>query len=330
MAKNTLSFIDYMEDNFKEMLLTEDTSHIDAISTDAISLDISTGIGGIPRGRITEMFGPESSGKTTIALSIVKNALKAGMKVLYDDPEFGIDFGYVKSIVGEVDSDNLVIFQPETAEEAFQIAEKATNTGEFGLVVLDSLGALAPVKEKEDEFTDANVGLLSRLLTKWCRRNAFAIHKNNVAMLFINQVRDKIGAYVPTLETPGGRAIKHFSSLRIQLSKIKNIEDSSKNVIGISTKFSIKKNKMAPPFRSYIVPIIFGKGIDKYMDLIGFCKTIGVIEGRGSYYYFEGTQLGQGVQETAAHIESHKEVLDKITEMAYNRASTLGLGDLDE
>lgn len=310
-------FIDDILEKFGEDAIVVDTDKIDTISTGCLSLDISIGIGGIPRGKVTEIFGSEGGGKTTLALSIVKEALKVSLNVLFIDAEHMLDYEMLKDMLGEEFSkDNLVILNPKTAEDAFTMMESGINSGDFSAVILDSVGALAPKKEQEDDFEAANVGLLSRMVTKFLRRNIHNIAKNNVAVILINQVRDKIGAYMATFETPGGHALKHFSSLRISLSRGQEMKVANETV-GIMTKFVIRKNKLSAPFRSYTIPIVFGKGIDTFSDAVDFCSMLGVIKKKGSYYKFEDMVLGQGKLSAGEFLSQHPEILDKIKENVY-------------
>ena len=291
-----------------------------------MSLDVSIGVGGIPRGRFTELYGPESSGKTTLALSIAKDALSKGSTVLYIDAENGLDFSYIESIIGEFDKDKFILVVPESAEQAFQISEDAISSKDaegnavFNLVVLDSLGAVSPEKEQTDSLTDANVALLPRVLTRFLRRNAFSLKEGNIAFLFLNQVRDKIGSYIAGYETPGGHALKHFAAVRIALTKgqaITQTSDKSKKV-GINAKFLIKKNKLSAPFRGHYIPIMFGKGIDYHRDVLEFAKFLGVVKQNGSYFRFGEESLGQGAVKASRYLKENKEILDKIVEMCYN------------
>ena len=259
-----------------------------------------------------------NSAKTTLALSIVKEALKLNLKALYVDAEHMLDYSLLKDMIGEeINSENLVILNPATAEDAFTMLESGINSGEFGLVVLDSVGALAPKKEQEDDFADANVGLVARMVSKFLRRNIHAIKENNVALFIINQVRDKIGAYMATFETPGGHALKHFSSLRIQLSRGTVIEQG-KEQVGILAKFVIKKNKMSAPFRSFFMPVLFGKGIDSYTDAVDFCSMLGIIKKSGAFYKFDGETLGQGKLAAAETLRKNPATLDKMKVLVYN------------
>jgi len=311
-------FIDGIIEQFGDIVLKKDTDRIDVISTGSLSLDVSIGVGGIPRGKITEIYGSEGGGKTTLCLSVVKEALKMELKVLYVDAEHMLDYTLLKDMIGEeFDKNKFVILNPDTAEDAFIMMESGINSKEFAVVILDSIGALAPFKEKDDEFADANVGLVARMLTKFLRRNVDSIDKNNVALILLNQVRDKIGAYMPSFTTPGGHALKHFASLRISLGKAQDLKVGNE-IVGITTKFVIKKNKLSAPFRSYTIPIIFGKGIDIYSDAVDFCSMIGVIKKKGSYYRFDDITLGQGKIAAGAYLEKNPETLDKIKEGVYN------------
>lgn len=312
-------FREDMQEKYGEATLVTTESHLDSgvISTGSLSLDVSLGIGGIPRGVFTEIVGPESAGKTTVALSIAGQALKEGISVLYLDAERSLDYRYVRTIIGEFDEGMLTILSPETAEDFFSVAEDAIDSQAFGLIILDSLGALSPQKELDDDLTDANVALLPRLLTKWLRRNSFKVKQNNVAFVFLNQVRDNIGSYVKSYVSPGGNALKHFLTIRISFTKGTKVK-VGEEVKGILTKFTVTKNKVAPPFRAGLIPIIFGIGVDYYRDVVEFAKRLGVIRQAGSYYKFEGDTLGQGVDRTIEALKESPETLDKIIKMCYN------------
>lgn len=326
-------FIENIIKDFGETALIDQESVIDVISTGSLSLDMSIGIGGIPRGKYTVAFGPEGSAKTTLAISIVREALKLGLKALYVDAEHMLDYSLLKDMIGEdINSDNLVILNPATAEDALSMLESGINSGEFGLVVLDSVGALAPKKEQEDDLGDANVGIVAKLMSKFLRRNVHAIKENNVAVFIINQVRDKIGAYMSTFETPGGHALKHFPSLIIQLSRGTVIEQG-KEQIGILAKFVVKKNKMSAPFRSFFMPVLFGKGIDSYTDAVDFCSMLGIIKKSGAFYKFEGETLGQGKLAAADALRKKPDALVKMREMCYNslnKNTALDIENTDE
>ena len=312
------TFLSDIIDKFGETVLVEDTDKVDVIPTGSLSLDVSIGVGGIPRGKITEIFGSEGGGKTTLALSIVKNALKLGFKALYIDAENMLDYGLLKDMIGEdLSKDQLIILNPDTAEDALSMIEMGFQSGDFELIILDSIGALAPKKEQDDDLDDANVALLARLVTKFLRRGSHIVAEKNIALVLLNQVRSKIGAYMASFETPGGHALKHFTSLRISLSRGQEMKVGNETV-GIMTKFVIKKNKLSAPFRSYTIPIVFGKGIDTFSDTVDFCSMLGVIKKKGSYYKFEDVTIGQGKLAAGDFLEKNPETLDKITKSVYN------------
>lgn len=313
-----MTFLKTITDIFGESVLADDTSTT-FIPTGSLSLESAIGVPGLPRGRFTELYGPEGSAKTSLALNFAKqNYLVSGGKTLYIDAENMLDYNYASAMAGiAIDRDYLVIVQPDTAEDAFVVAEKGIESGEFSLIVIDSVGALAPKFEKEEEFDKASVAIIPKLLAKFLRRNVYAIKDHNIAFLFINQVRDSIGSYVKSYSTPGGHALKHFTSLIISLTKGEQIK-VGKEVVGINVNFSIRKNKLSSPFRGYTIPLVFGKGIDTYRDAINFAQTCGVVVRSGSIYKFEGEVLGRGMNDAVANLESKPETLDRIKEVVYN------------
>lgn len=316
--KKTDKDFESLIEQYKEFITTaESEREFNPIPTGSLSLDISTGIGGIPRYRWTNIWGPKSSGKTTLAVTIAKTVVTNGGRVLYIDIEAGLDFDYINFITGGVD-DNFILIQPETSEQAFEIAEAGIEDGSFDLIVFDSVGALAPKKEKEDEFQDMNVALVSRQLGKFLRRNSSALrHSEKTAFLFINQVRADIGSYFSGLVQPGGHQLEHFISMEIRLSPPRKTKKGD-NVVGTVTKFSISKNKCAVPHRSAELFITFGIGIDEVRDVVSFAELIGVLKKNGSFYYFEDTQIGQGIDNAVGYLTEHKETLDKVKKMCYN------------
>lgn len=323
------SFIDSVLEEFGEDVLAEKSDSINAVSTGCLSIDVSTGIGGFPRGRFTEVYGPEGSGKTTIALSMAKVAVENGEKVLYIDAENMLSYKAIEVMLGySFPKDMLVLIQPETGEQAFMIVEKAIESGEFSLVVIDTVAALEPKSEKEKNFDKATVAEISRMLPKFFRRNAAKVRSSDIAVVLLNQVRDKVGSYTQGYNSPGGHALKHHTSLIIALTKGETIKIAD-NPVGIMTRFVIKKNKMSAPFRGYTVPIIFGKGIDKYSDAVDFCTMLGVIKKNGSYYKFDGVTLGQGKLAAGEFLEKDKTTLDKIEEMVYNAVTSKPDIDID-
>lgn len=310
-----------LDDNFAEFLIKDDDKIAGVIPTGVTSLDVSLGIGGIPLGRQTEIFGPESVGKTTLCLNIVKNALDMNYNTLYVDPEQGVDKDFARGIIGDFidDRDRFVLLQPKTMEQSLGICEAGVRSKNFNLVILDSIGSMAPQKVFDDELDDANVGLLSRRLTTFLQRNGFEIRYNKVAFIGTNQVRDKIGAYVPTLETPGGHAWKHLASVRIMLTRMggkDGVITQGEETIGVQTKFVVKKSKVSAPFRAFYFPIMFKGGIDKVRDLVEFASTMGILV--GSYYSFEGKTIANGFNNTVDALRKDPITLDKIQKMCYN------------
>lgn len=303
------------------------------ISTGSMSLDSSIGLGGVPRRRYTVIAGPDGAGKTTLAFSIAKSALAMGLKVLYVDMENQMDYDYIPELIGEDHiGKDFILAKPGTSDDAFEIIEAAIASDEFGLIVLDSIGALAPKKEKEKEFDAATIALTPRDMSKFLRRNSFNIRVNNIAMVFINQVRaDLNSTYIKQYSNPGGYAIKHYASLIINMNAPAKIKMGDE-IIGISAKFVIKKNKLAAPFRSGEIPIMFGTGVDYLRDFVQFTSLLGIIKRRGSFYVFEEEKLGQGIVQTMEYLNSHKEVLDKIKSLCYNVSTKYKreIEDLDE
>lgn len=315
------TFKDQMEDAFEESygrIFVNKEEDYQVYSTGAPSLDISIGVGGIPTRRFIEISGPESSGKSTLCYAIARNALAKGRKVLYVDVENQAPLNYIDELISPYRVGvNFIVAKPDYSSDAFKICEAGIQSKEFGLIILDSIGALAPKEEKEKEFDEGSMTLIPRELSKFLRRNAYAVRDNDIAFIFINQVRDTIGSYVKTLSTPGGHALKHFVSLIITLNKGQEIKVGEES-IGINVKFTVKKNKLAPPNRSFIMPLIYGKGIDTYRDLVSFAETLGVIQRAGAYYKIDGENLGRGMVETLATLEQSPELLDRIKDMCYN------------
>ena len=320
MKKVDLDFMKLMEEKYEAFLVKpEERDAVDSvISTGSLALDVSTGIGGIPRGRFSIVYGPESSGKTTLALSIAKQANLKGLKTLYIDPENGLDYDYVEALVGTIDPKDLVIVQPETAEQSFDIAEAGIKSKEFGLIIFDSVGALAAKKVKDGEFDDAHVALIAREIGQFLDRNAYQIRKSNIAFLFVNQVRAKIGPYGGGYETPGGYKLKHDSSLTIFLSKGDEIKQGTES-IGVLSKFIIKKNKLARPLKTGFIYIIWGMGIDILRDVVNFAELVGTLSKGGPFYKFEGETLGKGLLETMEFLDKNPETLDKIKKLCYSK-----------
>lgn len=316
--KSDNTFLDLVLEQFGDKVLDNHTKSIESISTGCLSLDTSIGVGGIPRGMITELSGPEGSGKTTVALNTAKVLAELGEKTLYIDVENLLNTKILRAVLGEeAKVENITILTPDSAEDAFIMAEMGLSSGEFGLIVIDSIGAMASKKEKEVEFDKDTMGQLPKIVARFIKRNVYDIRTNNIAVLALNQVRDNVGTYTKGYKTPGGHQLAHEAAVRISLTKGENLT-RGKEIVGILTKFVVKKNKLAPPFRSFTIPIIFGQGIDYLSDLLDFAKLLGVVKGAGAYYKFEDLTLGQGKSASRDYLMENKEVLDSIVETCYN------------
>jgi len=325
-------FLDELEEQFPE--LVEKKEEISGyISTGSLSLDVSIGVKGIPLGKYTEIYGAESSGKTTLALSLCKNALETGHKVLYIDVEHGVSLERVGALVGQkwIDSGQMILVKPETMEQALKVAEMAINSGQFNLIVLDSIAAMAPEKVKKGEISDSDApAIVARMFGRFITRNASTIHTSSLAFVGLNQVRDKFGVtFLKMYETPGGHQWKHMASVRISLGKVSDIKRGDA-VVGIQAKFVVKKNKVSAPFRSYTFPIMFDIGVDTYRDVVDFAKTMGVLVKKGPYLTFEGEVLANGVVNTVEYLKEHKDTLDKIKETCYTLTKQVPIVEKDE
>ncbi|MBE0415195.1 MAG: recombinase RecA [Dehalococcoidia bacterium] len=265
---------------------------VDIIPTGAISLDLALGVGGIPRGRVTEIFGPEMSGKSTLALHVIAEAQSRGGMAAYIDVEHALDPSYAANCGVKVEE--LLISQPDTGEQALEITEALVRSGAIDVVVIDSVAALVPRAELEGEMGDAHVGLQARLMSQALRKLTAAIHKSHTAVIFINQLREKVGVFFGNPEvTPGGRALKFYSSVRIDLRRLETIKKGDESV-GSRVKAKVVKNKVAPPFKSAEFDIMFDRGISKVGSLIDLGVEIGLVKKMGAFYSFGETRLGQG------------------------------------
>lgn len=283
---------------------------IEAIPTGSLSLDVSLGIGGIPKGRIIEIYGPESGGKTTLALHCVAEAQKMGEICLYVDAEHALDVEYARTL--GVDIDKLYISQPSSGEEALEIADTIIKSGAVGLVVIDSVAALVPRAEIEGEMGDTFVGVQARMMSQALRKLGGTLNKSKTACIFINQIREKIGVMYGNPETtPGGRALKFWASVRLEVRKGDAIKVGTEQ-IGARTKVKVVKNKVAPPFKTAEFDMIFGKGISKAGDLLDIGTAKNIISRSGTYFNYGDTRLGQGRDNARTFLEEHPEIFREI------------------
>ena len=316
MAKD-INYLEELKEKYEQYKAKD--SAIEVISTGSTSLDISTDVGGVPLGKVTMVYGPFSSAKTTLCLNISKQAVDRNLRVLYIDAEISINELYIKSIVGDLPKSLFDLYHTDTAETALSLCEDGIRSGYYDLIVLDSLGALAPEEELKKDLGDKSIAIIPRLLSSFFRRNAYEIQKNNVAFVLVNQVRANIGTYFGGYDFPGGNALKHIISLSIQLSRSSYIKQTgSDEIIGLYSTFTIKKNKVGKPFKSFTFPLIFKKGIDRVRDVIDFAEMLGVLKKRGSYYAYGDETLAQGIAKTQDYLEQNPEVLDKIINECYN------------
>lgn len=281
--------------------------NIDSISTGSISLDAALGIGGVPRGRVVEVFGPESSGKTTLALHIIAEAQKTGGLAAFIDAEHAMDAKYAKML--GVDTDNLLVSQPDTGEQALEITETLVRSGALDVVVIDSVAALVPRAEIEGEMGDAQMGLQARLMSQAMRKLTAAISKSRTCVLFTNQIREKIGVMFGSPETTtGGRALKFYSSVRLDIRRIASIKDGE-NVIGNRTKVKVVKNKVAPPFREAEFDILYNEGISRIGDILDIAVEKKIIDKAGTWFSFGEERLGQGRENVKRFLQQNPELL---------------------
>lgn len=290
--------------------------NIEAISTGSLDLDIALGIGGVPRGRIIEIFGPESSGKTTVALHIIAEAQKNGGSAAFIDAEHALDPIYAKNL--GVDIENLILSQPDTGEQALEIAEALVRSGAIDVIVIDSVAALVPKAEIEGEMGDAHVGLQARLMSQALRKLAGAISKSKCVAVFINQLREKVGVMFGNPETtPGGRALKFYASVRLDVRKI-DIIKQGENIIGNRTRVKVVKNKVAPPFKQAEFDIMYGTGISREGNVLDIAVNNDIIQKSGAWFSYNDMKLGQGRENAKAYLKDNPniaiEVENKIRE----------------
>ena len=283
---------------------------IEAIPTGALSLDIALGIGGVPRGRIIEVFGPESSGKTTLALHIVAEAQKMGGEAAFIDAEHALDPVYAKKL--GVDIDNLIVSQPDTGEQALEITESLVRSGALDVIVVDSVAALVPKAEIDGDMGDSHMGLQARLMSQALRKLAGAINKSKTVLIFINQLREKIGVMFGNPETTtGGRALKFYASVRMDIRKIENIKQDGE-VKGNRVRVKVIKNKVAPPFREAEFDIVYGQGISKEGNILDMAVNLDIVEKAGSWFSYNGERIGQGRENVKKYLKENPKVLEEI------------------
>ncbi len=294
--------------------------NVDVIPTGSMTLDMALGIGGVPRGRIVEIYGPESSGKTTVALHVAAQAQKLGGEVAFIDVEHALDPVYAKAL--GVDIDNLLVSQPDSGEQALEIAEALVRSGAIDCIVLDSVAAMVTKAEIEGDMGDTHVGLLARLMSQAMRKLTSVISKSNCVAIFINQVREKIGVVYGNPETtPGGRALKFYSSVRIEVRKGEPIKNGAE-IIGARTKCKVVKNKVAPPFKECEFDMMFGQGIDRVGEVCDLAVDLDIIKKSGAWFSYNGQKIGQGRENAKEYLRSNpdimKEIEDKVKENSAN------------
>lgn len=308
--------------------------NVSAISTGSIALDLALGIGGLPRGRICEIFGPESSGKTTLCLSIIAEVQKKGGNAVFIDVEHALDPRYAK-VVG-VDVDNLMISQPESGEDALNIAETLIRSGSIDVIVIDSVAALVSKVELAGQMGDATVGLQARMMSQAMRRLTAAIHKTNCICIFTNQIREKIGVMFGSPETtPGGRALKFFASVRIDIRRIGAIKETSGKITGNRTRVKVIKNKVAPPFTECEFDIMYDEGISKTGSVLDLALELKLLEKKGAWISYNGGLIGQGREAAKQYLAENPSVVDEITKAIYEKVevtggSSLALTEIDD
>ena len=285
---------------------------VEAIPTGALSLDIALGIGGVPRGRIIEIYGPESSGKTTLALHVIAEAQKSGGEAAFIDAEHALDPIYAKRL--GVDIDNLIVSQPDTGEQALEITESLIRSGALDVIVVDSVAALVPKAEIDGDMGDSHMGLQARLMSQALRKLAGALNKTKTVLIFINQLREKVGVMFGNPETTtGGRALKFYASVRMDIRKIENIKQDGE-VKGSRVRVKVIKNKVAPPFREAEFDIVYGEGISKEGNILDMAVNLDIIEKAGSWFSYNGERIGQGRENVKKYLKENPDILKEVEE----------------
>ncbi|WCO65365.1 recombinase RecA [Iamia majanohamensis] len=289
-----------------------DIMNIESVPTGALALDLALGIGGLPRGRVCEIYGPESSGKSTLAMHVVAEAQRNGGICAYIDAEHAMDPVYAAAI--GVDVDEMLISQPDTGEQALEICDMLVRSGALDVVVIDSVAALTPRAEIEGEMGDSHVGLQARLMSQALRKLTGNLHKTGTICIFINQLREKIGVMFGSPETtPGGRALKFYSSVRLDIRRIESIKDGVE-VVGNRTRVKVVKNKVAPPFKQAEFDIMYGKGVSREGSVLDIAVDLGIVKKSGAWYTYEGEQLGQGRENAKGFLTDNPEVMVEVSE----------------
>jgi recombination protein RecA len=300
---------------------------VETISTGALALDLALGVGGLPRGRVVEIFGPESSGKSTMAMHVVAEAQRNGGICAYIDAEHAMDPAYAAAI--GVDIDELLISQPDTGEQALEICDMLIRSGALDVVVIDSVAALTPRAEIEGDMGDSHVGLQARLMSQALRKLTANLNKSNTICIFINQLREKIGVMFGSPETtPGGRALKFYSSVRLDIRRIESLKDGVE-VVGNRTRVKVVKNKVAPPFKQAEFDIMYGKGISREGSLLDIGVDLGIVNKSGAWYTYDGEQLGQGKENSKNFLTENPELMMEIDEKIRSQVGLVG-GEVEE
>ncbi|TKX30876.1 recombinase RecA [Campylobacter aviculae] len=302
----------------------KEVEQIDSISTGSVGLDLALGIGGVPKGRIIEIYGPESSGKTTLTLHIIAECQKAGGVCAFIDAEHALDVKYAKNL--GVDTDNLYISQPDFGEQALEIVETIARSGAIDLIVVDSVAALTPKAEIEGDMGDQHVGLQARLMSQALRKLTGIVHKMNTTVIFINQIRMKIGAmgYGTPETTTGGNALKFYASVRLDVRKVATLKQNEEP-IGNRVKVKVVKNKVAPPFRQAEFDVMFGEGLSREGELIDYGVKLDIIDKSGAWFSYKDKKLGQGRENSKAFLKENPEIVDEITKAIQNSMGIEGM-----
>ena len=291
----------------------EANKDIDVISTGCLTLDYALGVGGLPRGRIIEIYGPESSGKTTVALHVVAEAQKMGGVAAFIDAEHALDPNYASKL--GVDINNLYVSQPDTGEQALEITEQLVRSGGVDIVVVDSVAALTPKAEIDGEMGDSFIGLQARLMSQALRKLTSGISKSNTLVIFINQLREKVGVMFGSPETtPGGKALKFYSSVRLDVRKVETLK-SGQDMVGSRTRVKVVKNKVAPPFKQAEFDIMYGEGISLFGCLLDMALELNIIEKSGSWFSYNGNKIGQGRDNVIAYLKANPELADEVEKL---------------